>query len=101
MIIVELKVIPLGTKSASVSSFVAKAVGALKEAGIKPELTAMGTVFETESMEKALEGIKKAHQAVFSEGADRVVTLAEIDERRDKAGGISQKIESVQKKVSE
>lgn len=101
MIIVELKVVPLGTKGASVSSFVAKAVRALSGMGIKTEITAMGTIFETETIEKALEGIKRAHQAVFSEGAVRVVTFAEIDERRDKAGSIKQKVESVRKKLSQ
>ena len=99
MIIVELKVVPVGTNSASVSGYVAKAVGALKKLGLKPEITAMGTIFETETMEKALEGIKKAHQAVFSEGADRVVTFAEIDERKDKEGSMKQKVESAKKKL--
>ena len=100
MLVVELKVIPIGTKSASVSSFVAKAVKALEKEGIKPKTTAMGSIFETETIESALEGIKKAHQAVFSEGANRVVTLAEIDERKDKPGSIEQKEKSVQKKIT-
>ena len=99
MIIVELKVIPLGTGKPGLSEYVAKAVEAIRKEGITPETGAMGTVFEAKTIDRALEAVKKAHQAMFSDGAKRVVTFVEMDERRDKEGTISRKKESISSKL--
>jgi uncharacterized protein (TIGR00106 family) len=95
MIIAEITVVPLGTKTPSVSKYVAKAVDELKELGLKPELTAMGTIFEADDISLILEAFKTVHESVFAQGAVRVVTTLKIDERRDKEGSIKQKIRSV------
>ncbi|MCW3130505.1 MAG: MTH1187 family thiamine-binding protein [Methanophagales archaeon] len=95
MIIAEITVIPIGTKTASVSKYVAKAVDALKKLGLKPELTAMGTIFEAEEISVILKAFEAVHESVFEQGAERVVTTLRIDERRDKEGSIKQKVRSV------
>ncbi|MCW3141578.1 MAG: MTH1187 family thiamine-binding protein [Methanophagales archaeon] len=95
MIIAEITVIPLGTKTPSVSKYVAKAVEALKKLGLEPELTAMSTIFEAADMSVILKAFEVVHESVFEQGAERVVTTLRIDERRDKEGSIKQKVQSL------
>jgi uncharacterized protein (TIGR00106 family) len=95
MIIAEISVVPLGTKTASVSKYVAKAVDELNKLGLQPELTAMGTIFEADDISLVLDAFKAVHESVFEQGAVRVVTTVTVDERRDKEGSIKQKLQSV------
>lgn len=95
MIIAEITVVPIGTKTPSVSKYVIKALDELKKQGLKPELTAMGTIIEAENISSILKAFEVVHESVFEQGAVRVVTTLKIDERRDKEGTIKQKIHSV------
>jgi len=95
MIIAEIAVVPIGTGTPSVSEYVSKAVDELKRLGLRPELTAMGTIFEAEEMSTVLKAFEAVHESVFKQGAKRVVTTLKVDERRDKEGTIKQKLESV------
>ena len=94
MIIAEITVIPIGTKTPGVSKYVSKAVDALKKLGLQPELTAMGTIFEAEDISVILKAFESVHESVFEQGAERAVTTLKIDERRDKEGSIKQKMRS-------
>jgi len=99
MAIAEISVVPLGTKTASVSQYVARAVKVLeREKGIKYELTAMGTIVEGD-VDRILAVVKKMHEQVFGEGVARVVTTVKIDDRRDKVQGIKEKLDSLKKKL--
>ncbi|MGB2728097.1 MAG: MTH1187 family thiamine-binding protein [Halobacteriota archaeon] len=95
MIIAEITVIPIGTKTPGVNKYVAKAVDELKRLGLNPEVTAMGTIFEAEDFSLILKAFKAVHESVFEQGAERVVTTLTIDERRDKEATIKQKMLSV------
>ena len=97
MIIAELTVVPLGTGTPSVSRYVVKAVDELRKLGLEPQLTAMGTIIEAAELSMILEAVRKVHESVFEQGALRVVTTLKIDERRDKAGSIEQKIRAVRR----
>ena len=99
MALVEVSIIPLGTGTPSVSQYIAQAVKALQgEEDIKYELTAMGTIIEGD-LERLLSLVGKMHEAVFDAGAMRVVTVAKIDERRDKTSSMSSKMESLETKL--
>lgn len=99
MAIAEVSIIPLGTKTASVSRYVARAIRALRqEENIKYEITSMGTIIEGD-LEEVLRVVKKMHQSTFGEGVARVVTIIKIDDRRDKPLSPSGKIESLLKKL--
>lgn len=100
-VIAEISVVPLGTKTPSVSKYVASALKILeKEKNIKYQLTAMGTIIEADSLDELLGVAKKMHEAVLSEGIKRVVTTIKIDERRDKKLTIEGKTKSVKEKLS-
>jgi len=99
MVIAEVSVVPLGTKSPSVSQYVARAIKVLeKEKGIKHETTAMGTIMEGD-LDRILAVIEKMHEGMFGEGVARVITTVKIDDRRDKAQSVMSKLDSLRKKL--
>jgi len=99
MAMVEVSVIPLGTKSASVSHFVAAALRVLKDAhGVKYELTPMGTVIEGD-LDVIIDLAKKMHRVTFSSEIKRVVTSIKIDDRSDKPLTMKGKLSSVWQKI--
>lgn len=99
MAILEITVIPIGTDSTSVSSFVAECHKVLKEENeIKYQLTPMGTVIEGQ-LETLFEVAKKLHEVPFQKGVQRVATMIKIDDRRDRIGTLEQKVQSVQEKL--
>ena len=100
MAVMEISIVPVGTKTASVSRYVAAAVKVLKkEKGIKYTLTAMGTNIEADSIGRLLEIAGKMHRAVLGNKIKRAVTTIKIDERTDKKLTIKGKIGSVEKKL--
>ena len=99
MAIVEVSIIPIGTGSSSLSSYVAGVLGILSEAeDIKYQLTPMGTIIEGD-LNRIIEVIKKMHDSVFSDDISRVVTTIKIDDRRDKNASMEQKLNSVDQKL--
>ena len=101
MALVEVSVVPLGTKTPSLSQYVAQAAKVLqKEKGIQYELTAMGTIIEGD-LEQLLALTRKMHEAAFDAGAMRVVTTIKIDDRRDKTSTMSNKIKSLKTKLKQ
>jgi uncharacterized protein (TIGR00106 family) len=98
MAMIEVSIVPVGTKTASLSRYVARAVDLLNKEGLKYELTAMGTIIEGD-LGKILDAARKIHEAAFVEGVPRVVTIIRIDERRDKPSSIESKMESVKRKL--
>jgi len=99
MAIVEVTIIPLGTQTPSLSRYIARAVRVLEaEEDIKYELTAMGTIIEGD-LARLMSLVEKMHEAVFAAGVARVVTTLKIDDRRDKASSIGNKVESLKREL--
>ncbi|PLR68126.1 MTH1187 family thiamine-binding protein [Bacillus sp. UMB0893] len=98
MAIVDVTVIPIGTKTASVSEYVAAVQSILKgfeqEGKIKYQLTPMNTIIEGE-LSTLLEVIQAIHEAPFEKGIKRVATNIRIDDRRDKESTMESKLKSV------
>ena len=99
MAIVEISVVPLGTKAPSVSRYVARAIKILeKQKDIGYEITAMGTIIEGD-LDRILAVVRKMHEETFGDGVSRVVTTVKIDDRRDKAQSMKGKVDSIKKKL--
>lgn len=99
MPIAEVTVVPLGTGDTSLSNYVADCQKVLKrEKEIEYQLTPMGTIIEAD-LDKIFEVVKKLHQIPFESGALRVSTSLKIDDRRDKAASMNQKLNSVNNKL--
>ncbi|MBN2014964.1 MAG: MTH1187 family thiamine-binding protein [Candidatus Altiarchaeota archaeon] len=96
MIIAEFSIIPIGTKTPSVSKYVKAVLKELEKDGrirVKPEV--MGTIIETENLEDLFKAVKKAHNSIFGLGVKRIVTEIKIDDRRDKKATIESKIRAL------
>ena len=101
MAIAEISVVPLGTKTPSVSQYVALAIKVLeKEKDIKYEITAMGTIIEGD-LDRILAVVRKMHEGTFGEGVARVLTTIKIDDRRDKTQGMKGKVDSLKRKLQD
>lgn len=98
MAVVEISVVPIGTKSSSLSKYVAEAVKKLQQSGLKFKLTSMGTIIEGE-LNQVLETCKAMHESVFSQEVGRVVTTIKIDDRRDKESTMESKEKAVKEKL--
>jgi uncharacterized protein (TIGR00106 family) len=99
MPVMEVSVIPLGTKTTSLSEYVAAAVRVLKKRGLKFELTPMCTVAEG-NLDELLDAAKEMHETVFADkSVQRVLTTIKIDDRRDKPLSMQSKLASLKKKL--
>jgi uncharacterized protein (TIGR00106 family) len=101
MAIAEISVVPLGTKTTSVSKYVARAVKVLQqEKDVKYETTAMGTIVEAD-LDRILAIVKKMHEATFGEGIARVLTTVKIDDRRDRPRSMQDKLASLTRQLDD
>ncbi|MDD5088534.1 MAG: MTH1187 family thiamine-binding protein [bacterium] len=83
----------------SLSRYVAAAEKVLREDGrVKYRLDPMFTTLEGD-IGVCFEVIRKMQEAVFAMGAKRVGTVIKIDDRRDKAVRMEDKIKSVEEKL--
>ncbi len=97
-VIVEISVVPLGTGTPSVSSYVAACVREVKRSKIAYQLTPMGTILEGE-LEEVLALVRRLHEIPFDLGAVRVSTSIKIDDRRDQEATMEGKVVAVQNKL--
>jgi uncharacterized protein (TIGR00106 family) len=100
MAIAEVTIIPIGTESTSLSSYVADLQKLLQEApeNIKFQLTPMSTIIEG-SPPDLFAVLQRLHEASFRSGAKRVSTSVKIDDRRDKPSTMDSKLKSVEAKL--
>jgi len=97
--IAEVTIIPIGTASTSLSSYVADLQRVLEQQNnIQYTLTSMSTIIEG-SLDDIFIAIRAIHEAPFQTDAQRVSTSIKIDDRRDKASSSAQKLRSVQEKL--
>lgn len=100
MAIVDVTVIPIGTQTPSVSSYVADIQRILKQyeeqGKVQYQLTPMNTLIEGE-LSVLFEVIQAIHEAPFNEGIKRVATNIRIDDRRD----VKRKMDDKVKRVNE
>lgn len=94
MAIAELSIIPIGTKSTSLSSYVAACLKVLEDSDLTYEVHGMGTIIEGD-LKDLFEVILKMHEVPFEAGALRVVTSIKIDDRRDKEASAKEKVKAV------
>lgn len=100
MPIMEISVIPIGTKTPSISKYVASSEKILRRVkDARSQITAMGTIVEAPSLKELFDIAQKMHKKAFSNGVKRVFTSIAIDDRRDKKISIEGKVVSVKEKL--
>ncbi|HLN60130.1 MAG TPA: MTH1187 family thiamine-binding protein [Symbiobacteriaceae bacterium] len=98
MALLEISVVPVGTDSPSISSFVAQACKEAQRNGIKFEVTPTSTVMEGD-LPALLHVAQEMHHAAFKGDCQRVVTNISIDERRDKDLCMEKTVQAVRNEV--
>jgi uncharacterized protein (TIGR00106 family) len=96
MAIVDISVVPVGTKNPSVSEYVRKSIKLIKKSGLKYQVSSMGTAIEGD-LSDIFELILQIHKAQVKMGAKRILTTVKIDDRRDKKQTMDDKIKSATK----
>lgn len=81
----------------SVSKEVSAVLKTVVDSGFDYKLNAMGTLFETESMEDALELIQNAYNVLKEH--ERVYLVMNIDVQKNKNKRIYSKVESIESKI--
>ncbi len=82
-------------KGPSLSIYVKKAIQAVKSTGLRYQVTPMGTVLESPTLEGLFEAASKAVEAVRDEGAQRISLTLKVDIRYDKDITMSSKMASL------
>lgn len=85
-------------KGESVSPYVSRIIDMIDKSGIPYKLTPMGTVFETDTMEQALDIINRAYKQLEPD-CNRVYTVIKMDIRKGAQNRIDGKIKSVEEKL--
>ena len=95
----EFAIVPIGTKSASLSQILATVATLIDQSGLDYRVGPMGTTVEGE-WDRVMALAKQCHHAVL-QSSDRVMTTIRVDDRTDKPGGgrITQKVQSLETKV--
>jgi len=83
---------------ASVSAYVSRIIDMVDRSGVPYQLTPMGTIVETGSVEEALAIVQKAYD-VLGEDCERVYSALKLDIRKRKAGRLKGKIDSVKREL--
>lgn len=102
MAIVDLTIIPVGTKTPSVSQYVAdiqKVLEKYKEE-VEYQLTPMNTLIEGE-LGLLLKIVQELHEVPFENGIERVCTNLRIDDRRDKKHTMAGKLKAIELKMNQ
>ena len=94
----EIGVLPIGTSSTSLSKYIARGIDSLKKIeGIRYQVTPMGTLIESNSVDNVFHPNKKKKKAIIAMGVSRVEVILKIDERHDKDNSLEDKLRSIEK----
>lgn len=81
----------------SVSAYVSRIIDMIDSSGYSYQLTPMGTIVETDSVEEALAVVQKAYDQLGD--CDRIYSALKLDIRKGKKDRLTGKIASVEKKL--
>ena len=88
----------MGTNTTSASFYIAKGIEAIQNLeGVRYEVNAMGTLLESENVDKIFEASKRIMEAIHNLGVQRVEIVLKIDSRKDKDLKLEEKLESLKK----
>lgn len=96
-VMIDLCVIPLGV-GVSLSKYIAACEEVLTQAGLDHKLHAYGTNIEGD-WDTVMAAVKRCHEVVHDMGAPRIATTIRLGTRTDRNQTMSDKINSVRKKL--
>ncbi len=96
-VIIEFAMFPTD-KGESVSHQVSRVIDMISHQPFHYQLTAMGTIIETEKLSQALEIVQKAHD-ILAEDANRIYASIKLDIRKGQNNRMENKIQSIVSKI--
>ena len=88
-------------KGESVSAYVSPLIAMIRDSGISYQLTPMGTIVETNTLEQALSLVQQAYQMLDQAGCNRVYASLKLDIRDGREGRMQGKIDAVKRHIGE
>jgi len=85
-------------KGASASPYVSRVIAMIRESGIPYQLSAMGTIIETDTLEEAQSIVSKAY-ALLQKDCSRVYCTVTFDIRDGATGRMKEKVKSIEGKI--
>jgi uncharacterized protein (TIGR00106 family) len=86
-------------KGESVSDYVAKIIAFIDKSGVSYQLTAMGTIVETETFDEALLIVKGAYE-ILEKDSNRIYSSLKFDIRKGKSNTMHAKVQSIADKLN-
>jgi uncharacterized protein (TIGR00106 family) len=87
-------------KGESVSEYVSKIIAGIRDSGANYQLTPMGTVAETDTMQEALALIQQSYN-ILAPHSKRIYSSIKLDIREGKHDRLSGKIQSIRNKIGD
>ena len=101
MIHAEISIYPIGTGDTSVSFYIAKGIEAIQNIKeIRYDINSMGTILESDNIDKIYEATKTMMVVIHNLGVNRVEVILKIDSRNDKQVKMEGKVESTKKHLN-
>ena len=98
MVTAEISLYPVGTDSPSLGFYIAKSIESIQDISkITYQVTPMGTVLESDSMEKIFEATKVMSETIHRLGVKRLEIILKIDSRTDKKQSAQDKMDSLKR----
>ena len=85
-------------KGESVSEYVSKVIKMIDDSGINYQLTPMGTIIETQTLQEALRVIENSYK-IIEPYSNRVYATVKFDIRKNRTDAMTSKIESIVSKM--
>ncbi len=95
MVTAEISLYPVGTDSPSLSFYIAKSIESIQGLGIKHQTTPMGTILESDDLEKIFDATRIMTETIHRLGVKRVEVILKIDSRVDKKQSAEDKMKSL------
>jgi uncharacterized protein (TIGR00106 family) len=97
-VLLEFSIFPMD-QGESVSTYVSQVVKLIRESGVSYQLTPMGTIIETETLDQALALVNQSSERLQALGAKRIYSSIKLDIRHGDMGRLAGKIKSVEGKI--
>jgi len=88
-------------KGESVSAYVSPLIAMIRDSGISYQLTPMGTIVETDTLEQALALVQRAYELLENAGCNRVYSSLKLDIRKGRGDRMQSKIDAVEQHIGD
>jgi len=98
-VLAELSIFPMD-RGESVGDQVAAVVQLIRDSSISHQLTAMGTIMETEELAQVLDMVEQTEALLSRQGSRRIYATLKLDIRQGPMGRLSGKVKSVNERIA-